>query len=158
MSGSGPNAVTSRGAEPHHIPHGYAHPKERHHWYWYGGFVLGGVILGLISWGYWQYDHGAGPLCESRSGPAVSSPGLTHELQIVRVSCVAADDRQLVVLRDLDGGFGSERRIGSFDGQAKLRLRWLSDDEAIIRRRGGKMWAFQPSWGGIHVTYRVIGS
>jgi hypothetical protein len=144
------------GAEPHHVPHGYAHPRERHHWYWYGGFAVAGLALALVSWVYWQYDHGAGPLCYGRIGAAVTSPGGAHELQIMRVSCVAADDRQLILLRDTEGGFGSERMIGSFDGEAKLRLRWLSDKEALIRRRGGKMWAFQPSWDGVHVTYRVI--
>jgi hypothetical protein len=157
MTGQGASSrLTNKGAEPHHVPHGYVHPKERHHWYWYGGFAVAALAVGLMSWVYWQYDHGAGPLCESRNGDAVTSPGGGHELQIVRVSCPAVDARQLVFLRNTDGGFGSERMIGSFDAEATLRLRWLSDEEAFIRRRGGQMWAFQPSWNGVHVTYRVI--
>jgi hypothetical protein len=156
MSGTGPRAARSGGGAPHHVPHGHVHPKERHHWYWYGGFALAGLIVALVSWVYWQYDHGAGPLCQSSGGASVTSPGGSHEIQIVRVSCFATGDRQLVLLRNVSG-VGSERMVGSFDGEATLRLRWLSDDEAYIRRRGGRMWAFQPSWNGVHVTYRVIG-
>ena len=158
MSGIGSRAVRSGGGEPHHVPHGYIHPKEHHHWYWYGGFALAGLALALVSWIYWQYDHGVGPLCESSRGAAVTSPGGGHEIQIMRVSCFAVDDRQLVLLHDTAGGFGSARTIGSFDGAATLRLSWLSDEEAYLRRRGGQMWAFQPSWDGVHVTYRVIGA
>lgn len=152
MSGSGPaTGKPTAGAEPHHVPHGYTHPKERHHWYWYGGFVAAAFVIVMISWIYWQYDHGAAPLCQGEVESAKASPGGDYQLEVVRVSCLGMAERQLITLRETQGG---SHTVGSFDGEAQLRFFWLSEDEAVVRRNGGRMWAFQPHKGGVHFKYR----
>ncbi len=139
--------------EPHHIPHGYTHPKEHHHWWWYAGFVVAAIAMAIVLTAYLQFDRAEAPLCQRLSGESMTSPDGAMELSIMRVSCMggAATDR---VILHRTGGLGGSHTVMSFEGEGRIRGTWVSGREIMIRKRGGRMASFAPEWSGVHVRYR----
>jgi len=139
------------GAELHHVPHGYTHPVERHHWYWYAGIAGSCVATVLACAIFWQVEHSQAPLCTREADDSLMSPGGAAEVEILRVSCLGGPQKQKIVLHKSGGG---SQTMVILDDKADIKLRWLSDTEIVLVQRGGKVWTFLPRWGGVHIQYR----
>ncbi len=138
------------GAEPHHVPHGYIHPIERHHWYWYAGIAGSCVATVLACAVYWQVESSQAPLCARETDDSETSPSGAMEVEVLRVSCLGGPEKQKIVMHKSGGG---SQVMVSLDGKAEVRLRWISDNELVLTQTGGKVWTFLPRWGGVHIRY-----
>ncbi|HVZ28788.1 MAG TPA: hypothetical protein VG839_00235 [Asticcacaulis sp.] len=137
-------------AEPHHVPHGYVHPKEHHHWWWYAGFVVAFVAMALVVLAFRQFDRAEAPLCSSDTIGSFSSPNDSVEGEIARVSCLGGGPRQRLILRE----GGSAHTVVSFEDAERIQLQWTSDNELEVRHRGGKLITFQPTWRQVRIRFR----
>jgi hypothetical protein len=138
--------------EVHH-PHGYVHEKEHHHWYWYGGLAVFGLVLLITPIVWWQIDTATGPLCAKENVKTLASPDRADEIELANVSCLGGHVQQKVFMRHVDGRATIGQSVASFDARAKIRIRWLNDGEIVITQRGGRIWAFQPKWAGVKIRY-----
>ncbi len=139
--------------EVHH-PHGYAHARERHHWYWFAGLGVTGLLAlaaGIVSW---QVHEVAAPFCASEPGQIIVSPGGALELNIASVSCFGAAPEQKVFIRRAGRSVRGGKAIASFGTGAKVNATWVSDEQVVISQRGGKIWFFVPRWHDVHFCYR----
>ncbi len=139
-------------AEPHHVPHGYVHPKEHHHWWWYAGFAGSFVAIVLVVLAFAQYDSASAPLCSRDVQSNLASPDGAVTLEVARVSCLGGEEQLRLLMRKGDGEGG--HTVASFDGDAKVRAIWTSDNELMIRQAGGRLGTFKPIWGDVRIHYR----
>jgi len=133
-----------------HVPHGYVHPKERHHWYWYAGLSVASILLIVVPVVMWQLDSANLLLCKVSEPESLSSPDGSREIETARVSCLGGAEQQKVFLRRENGG---RHTVASFDDAARIRVRWRADNEIVITQRGGKIWSFQPVWDHVRIRY-----
>lgn len=139
----------SAAAEPHHVPHGYVHPKEHHHWWWYAGFVVAFVAIALVILAFRQFDRAEAPLCASDAIGTFSSPDQAVDVEVARVSCLGGSPRQRVIMRS-----GSDvHTVVSFEDAGRIQVRWTDDNEMTVRHQGGKLLTFQPSWHHIRIRF-----
>jgi hypothetical protein len=138
--------------EVHH-PHGYVTPKERHHWYWYGGMAVFGLIMLATPVIWWQLDTASGPLCRKEALKQAVSPAGTGEVELASVSCLGGHVQQKLFMRHKDGRATLTQTVASFDAAAKVRVRWRTDNEIVVTQRGGRIWSFQPVWDGVKIRY-----
>lgn len=143
------HSAPQEAVEPHHIPHGYAHPKERHHWYWYAGLAGGCLVVGLTIAAWSMFDHADAPLC-SRDVDATVTAG-SYDVDVVTVSCFGGAARRRVMMH-AEGG--TAHTVVSFDADARVQARWASESELLITHKGGRLLTFEPAWHGIRIHYR----
>ena len=139
-------------AEPHHVPHGYVHPKEHHHWYWYAGIVAACAVTAVTTLIYMQFEHAEAPLCSKVVADSVTSPDGSQVLDLAQVSCFGGATRQKVFMHNSYGG--GLHAVVSFDSAERVRVRWTSDNEVMVTQKGGKIVTFEPFWHGVHIRYR----
>lgn len=138
-------------AEPHHVPHGYVHPKEHHHWWWYAGFIAAFAALGLVVLAFSQYDSASAPLCSRDVDNSLTSPDGAVTLDVARVSCLGGKEHLRLLMHKGDGEGG--HTVASFDGDAKVRAVWTSEHELEIGQAGGRLGTFEPIWGDVRIHY-----
>ena len=143
----------SVGAEPHHIPHGYEHPKEPHHWWWYLGIVVATICVIATPIMYFQFDTSSAPLCAHEVIDQDLSPDETTEMILMRASCLGGEWQQRIVLRRVDKAMTQVHTVAVFDNRAKIRARWRSDRRIILSQTGGKIWSYEPMWQDIYLRY-----
>jgi hypothetical protein len=135
--------------EVHHA-HGYAHIKEKHHWYWFAGIGVGIVsVIGAI-FVYTQIEVAAPPFCERIAIQDKTSPDGSHWLEVAEVSCLGGATEQKIFMGQTDG---TTKLIAAFDNKASIRVRWISDTEVVITQSDGKIWFFQPKWKTLKIKY-----
>jgi hypothetical protein len=139
-------------AEPHHVPHGYVHPKEYHHWWWYAGIAAACLGIGLLCVAYWQYETASAPMCARDTETTLTSPDGGSELEVARVSCLGGHERQRILMRQAGGG--GTRTVVSFDDKAQIRASWASSNEVDVRQTGGQIGTFEPIWKDVRIRYR----
>jgi len=145
------HSVSHEAVEPHHVPHGYIHPKERHHWYWYAGLAGGGLVIAVAVAAFSMFDHASAPLCARDIDTTISAPQGTYDVDVATVSCFGGAPRQRVMMH-AEGG--AAHTVVSFEGAARIQVRWASESELLITHKGGKVLTFEPAWHGIRIHYR----
>jgi hypothetical protein len=138
-------------AEPHHVPHGYVHPKEHHHWWWYAGLAGGCAALGLVILAFCQYDSASSPLCSRDVQSSLASPDGEMTLDVARVSCLGGGEHLRLLMHKGDGEGG--HTVASFDGEAQVRAQWASEHELEVSQSGGRLGTFEPIWGSVRIHY-----
>ncbi|CAL4867138.1 hypothetical protein MMA231_01389 [Asticcacaulis sp. MM231] len=139
--------------EVHHA-HGYAHVRERHHWYWFAGLGVTAVLALAAGFVSWQVHEIAAPFCASEPGKVIRSPGGTLELNIASVSCFGAVPEQKIFIRRAGQTARGGKAVAAFGTGAKVNARWVSDEQVVISQRGGKIWFFVPRWHDVKFRYR----
>lgn len=135
-------------AEPHHVPHGYVHPKEHHHWWWYAGIAVSCVGVCVMLLAFRQFDRAEAPLCSQDAVDSVASLDNRVDVEVVRVSCLGGGARQRLIMHE----GGSAHTVVSFEDADSIRVRWASDDELSVHH-DGKLVTFQPLWHGVRIRF-----
>jgi len=146
-----PRPAPSEAVQPHHVPHGYVHPEEHHHWYWYAGLAGSCLLVALTVGLYTTFDHAAGPLCSRDVQSTVTAPQGSFDVDVATVSCFGGAARQRVMMH---AGGSAGHTVVSFDTDAQVQARWASESELLITHKGGKVMTFEPAWHGIRIHYR----
>jgi len=149
-----PPQIDPNGIEPHHVPHGYVYPKERHHWWWYAGFAAGFIAIALVVMAFRQFDQAGPPLCSRAAAQVLTSPNGAMELSLAQVSCFGGAQQQRLMIRRLDAGSGAPHSLVVFDDAAKVRATWISDGEIVFNQRGGRIETYQPIWRDVRIHYK----
>lgn len=136
-------------AEPHHVPHGYVHPKEHHHWWWYAGFVAAFAALAVVVLAFRQFDRAEAPICSREPINTFSSPDEMVDVEVARVSCLGGSPRQRLIIR----AGSSAHTVVSFEDAERIQVQWASDNELSVRHKGGKLVTFQPIWRQVHIRF-----
>jgi len=130
-------------------PHGYVYPKERHHWYWFAGIAASVALTGVVFWGYALYDRGQAPVCATHQVSGETSPGGTLA-EVMSVSCFGGAPDLRVVIHEPDGSVKTSA-IAAFEAGTEVRLQWLSNDELVMQKAGGRVWFFKTHWKDVRV-------
>ncbi|EGF89179.1 hypothetical protein ABI_45260 [Asticcacaulis biprosthecium C19] len=138
--------------DEYHHAHGYAHPREKHHWYWFAGIAAAISLTAVIGGVYTLYDRAMTPMCSRSDSETRMSPDGAYVLESVLVTCAgAAPNRRVLVYAP--GGAGNVPALASFDEAAFVRIRWDGDDRVVLTKSGGRVWSFRPHYRDIRVHY-----